>query len=805
MPTDPNEPQSDAHLGPYTVTQTLGRGGMGVVYRVHDQRLKRTVAAKVTHEALEDGSPEHARFVEEAQITAQLRHPSIVSVHELSTLPDGRSYFTMEEVEGYTLAEVLEQLHAASATDWGQSAQGWTFKRLIESFRRTCEAVAYAHSRGVVHRDLKPSNVMLGRFGEVLIMDWGLSKVLDQDSAVPEPVHTERSEIPEGSSTATSAGALMGTPAFMPPEQAKGDWAKVGFTSDVYSLGAILYNILKGHPPYQGSIHEVIRAVIKGELEPPDAPSDAPTPPVPQDLSEICLRAMAPDPKARHSDASELAADVGAWLDGSRRRDTARSLVLEAAAHSREAAELHAQAERFKAEAFRRLENVAEHDPVELKLAGWTLEDRARRLELQANLVALEGTRTLQTALSLAPDLPEAHAGLANYYRQRHAQAEATQEPDQAALWEVQLRDHDRGEHRDYLEGTGALTLVTDPPNAEAVLYRFVEQDRRLVPERVRSLGRTPIHKLPLSAGHYQVLLRRPGYAELRYPVSIGRLEHWDGVAPGESRPTPIRLLRQHELGEEECYVPAGWFQAGGDPGSPHSLAGQRLWVDGRIFKKYPVRNREYLAFLNDLVDQGERKLAERYGPRFEGFLLLNRGLDGHFTLRTDMTLFSQHPEAPVVMIDWHAAKAFADWEAARTGLPWDLPEEVAWEKAARGVDGRIFPWGKTLDPTWCNVRDSHAGAPGLNQVTENPVDVSVFGLWGMGGNVMDWCRDTFRASGPPIVDGRAQLLDKPERARAIRGGHWYSVDQLSRCAHRFRLEPEMRGYMIGFRLARPA
>lgn len=790
-------------LGPYILLETLGRGGMGVVYRVQDTHLKRSVAAKVTHSPLVEGSPEYARFVEEAQITAQLRHPSIVSVHELNSLPDGRAYFTMEEVEGQTLAEVLEQLHAASTNEWAVTDQGWTFKRLVESFRRTCEAVAYAHSRSVVHRDLKPSNVMLGRFGEVLIMDWGLAKVLDGESAVPEPVLTERSKILEGSATATSAGELMGTPAFMPPEQARGDWARVGFTSDVYSLGSILYNILRGCPPYQGSIGEVLRGVIQGDLEPPDAPRDGPTPPVPQDLSEICLRAMAPDPKARHSDASELAADVGAWLDGSRRRDTARNLVQEAAAHSKEAAELHAQSERFRSEAFRRLENVAEHDPVELKLAGWTLEDRAKRLELQADLVALEGTRTLQTALSLAPDLPEAHAGLANYYRQRHAQAEAAQEPNQAALWEVQLRDHDRGEHRDYLEGTGALTLVTDPPNAEAVLYRFVEQDRRLVPERVRSLGRTPIHNLPLSAGHYQVLLRRPGYAELRYPVSIGRLEHWDGIAPGESRPSPIALLRQDELAEEECYVPAGWFQAGGDPGSPHSLSGQRLWVDGCIFKKYPVRNREYLAFLNHLVDKGERKLAESYGPRFEGFLLLNRGLDGHFTLRTDMTLFSQHPDAPAVMIDWHAAKAYADWEAERTGLPWDLPEEVAWEKAARGVDGRIFPWGKTLDPTWCNVRDSHAGAPGLNQVTENPVDVSVFGLWGMGGNVMDWCRDTFRASGPPIQDGRATLLDTEGSARAIRGGHWYSVDQLSRCAHRFRLEPEMRGYMIGFRLAR--
>lgn len=787
-------------LGRYAVQDLLGSGGMGLVYRVQDPRLGRDVAAKVLRLEHAD-SPERARFVAEAQITAQLRHPSIVSVHELGELADGRAYFTMEEIEGRTMEQTLEQLHQASdAGHWGRSEDGWTFSRLIEAFRRTCEAVAYAHSRRVVHRDLKPSNVMLGRFGEVLVMDWGLAKVLDEQA--PEPLRTGRND-ESAPSTDTRAGALMGTPAFMSPEQARGDWARVGTASDVYALGAILYNILRGQPPYLGDTGSVIAALLQGELEPPDAPSEHSRGPVPADLAEICLRAMAPDPQARHADAAELAADVAAWLDGSRRRDTARTLVQEAAQHNEEAAELHQQAERLRTEAFRRLEHVAEHDPVELKLAGWALEDRARRLELQANLVALEGTRTLQTALSLAPDLPEAHAGLANYYRTRHARAEAERDPDEAALWEVLLRDHDRGEHRDYLEGTGALTLVTDPPNAQAVLYRFVEQDRRLVPERVRSLGRTPIHKLPLQAGDYLVSLRRPGYAELRYPVSIGRLEHWDGVPPGATRPAPITLLREGVLDDDERYIPGGWFQAGGDPGAPHALSGQRIWVDDRVFKRFPVRNREYLAFLNDLVDQGQPELAKRYGPRFEGFLLLNRSLDGHYTLRTDMTLFSQHPDAPVVMIDWHGAKAYADWEAERTGLPWDLPEEIAWEKAARGVDGRIYPWGNYLDPTWCNVRDSQVGAPGLAQVSEHPVDESVYGLRGMGGNTMDWCRDSFRASGPPIADGRYTLLDNQTGPRAIRGGHWYSVDQLSRCAHRFRLEPQMRAYMIGFRLAR--
>ena len=199
----------------------LGTGGMGEVWRVRDRDLNRTMAMKVIRAELMERGNVLARFIEEAQCSAQLQHPGIVPVHELGRLPGGEFYFTMAEVRGRTLSEVIGEVHWASKGDrWRTSATGWTFRKLVDAFHRVCEAVAYAHARGVVHRDLKPDNVMLGAHGEVLVVDWGLAKVVGRpdhaaEAGELEPVTTDRSA---DSSKATRMGAVAGTPAYMPVE-----------------------------------------------------------------------------------------------------------------------------------------------------------------------------------------------------------------------------------------------------------------------------------------------------------------------------------------------------------------------------------------------------------------------------------------------------------------------------------------------------------------------------------------------------------------------------------------------------------
>lgn len=280
----------------YQFRELLGKGGMGEVHRVVDTALRRKVAMKVTAERLQGDRDALARFIEEAQVAAQLQHPGIIPVHELGILDDGRAFFTMKEVEGHTLSDVIRDVHCASTDGrWQPGFLGWTFRRLIEAFRRVSETVGYAHARGVCHRDIKPANVMVGSWGEVLVLDWGLAKVLaagptdsdppagdTHDAFGPRPpssrqsVETARSG---GGDAAlmTAAGTVAGTPAYMPPEQALGKIDDVGSWSDVFSLGAVLYTILAGRPPYlRTATQSVLDQVIAG---PPPPPEEASAPP----------------------------------------------------------------------------------------------------------------------------------------------------------------------------------------------------------------------------------------------------------------------------------------------------------------------------------------------------------------------------------------------------------------------------------------------------------------------------------------------------------------------------------------------
>lgn len=222
-------PPPDA-LGKYVDLGLIGAGGMGEVRRVFDPELSRVVAMKIIRPELLRHKNVLARFVEETQATAQLQHPGIVPLYERGQLPDGRLYFTMKEVNGRTLGDVILSLHAASTADaWLPDSQGWTFRRVIDAFHKVCETLAYAHARGVVHRDLKPSNVMVGSFGEVLVMDWGLARVrgaLSHDSSAEySPVITDRAQDP---AFATQVGHIHGTPAYMAPELARGEVDRLG-------------------------------------------------------------------------------------------------------------------------------------------------------------------------------------------------------------------------------------------------------------------------------------------------------------------------------------------------------------------------------------------------------------------------------------------------------------------------------------------------------------------------------------------------------------------------------------------------
>lgn len=776
----------------------IGRGAMGEVRLVRDRVLGRELARKELRADLVGSESLLARFHREARITARLQHPGMVPVHDVGLLPDGRPSYMMREVRGETLERLIDALHGRTA-----GIERPSLRRVVDIVLRAAETVAYAHSRGVIHRDLKPANLMVGDFGAVVVLDWGLARDEHGDDH-------EHEQAWSSSSAETQAGWVLGTPAYMPPEQAAGLLDQVGPRSDVYALGALLYQALSGEPPYRGSSGAVVAEVLAGppppllSRRPPDGAA------LDMELVQLCERAMARDPAERFADAGELAGALTAWLDGVQRRERARAVVSEASALAREHTAHQTQAAQLRTAAAAQLAELPTWAPAEQKRVGWALEAQAAEAQREATLAGVHYVQALHGALQLDPELAEAHAALADWYWQRHQEAELARDVEASLRLEALLQDHDRGRHAAYLAGHGRLSLHTDPPGAEAVAWPEVLHDRRLVSGPAVALGVTPLDEVHLPAGSYLIELRAPGRAAARCPVVVTRDASWDGVAPGGTAPEPVRLLEPTAFGPDDLYVPAGWARLGGDDEATDGLPALRAWVDGFVLRRFPVTHAEYLEFLNDLVAAGEVEVAERHAPgdELEGVsteqAAYGRDEAGRFTLSNEPVEIAWAPDGPVTLVSWHGACAYASWLAARTGLPWRLPHSAEWEKAARGVDGRLLPWGDHQEPTWAATLGARPGPPLVTSVSAFPEDVGPYGMRGAVGNVRDWCLDSYARAGPRLQGGKLLLGTEDESPyRVLKGGTVRSAGGNVRLAARFASTPVERFAVVGFRLAR--
>jgi serine/threonine-protein kinase len=301
----------------------IARGGMGAVHRIYDQSLRRYVALKVIDSSAANDPTATRRFLDEAQITGQLDHPNIVPVHELATSEGVPRWFLMKLVEGETLASRLTPDRVAQRTDSELLAH-------LEVFVKVCEAVAFAHERGVVHRDLKPSNVMIGSHGQVYVMDWGIAQLLP--SAPGDSLRDGRVSL--GRETNDEPGSVVGTPHYMSPEQALGRPEALDPRADVFALGAVLYQVLTGRPPYVSSDAPGAKSAIEqarfGEVAPPDQVAAKVA--IPPAVAELAMRALDRDPARRPASARALKEEVeqclrgGLWL--SRRTFAPGAIVM---------------------------------------------------------------------------------------------------------------------------------------------------------------------------------------------------------------------------------------------------------------------------------------------------------------------------------------------------------------------------------------------------------------------------------------------------------------------------------------------
>ena len=739
-------------LGRYVVRGEIGRGGMGRVLVAEDPELGRIVAIKVLLDPSRVRHDQLQRFVAEARITSQLEHPNIIPVHDLGVTPDGQLYFVMKRVDGEGLDQVILRLAAGQA----DTVEHWTRHRLLTTFVQLCNAVGYAHERGVLHRDLKPANVMLGSFGEVLLMDWGVARLPEQMQPQDEAEESSSISLAPNTTATTLEGATVGTPGFLAPEQASGIFSALGPFSDVWSLGAILYELITHKPAFTGATARQV-LYTAAQSSPKDPRSRAPQLNIPDEIAEICLRSLARQPGDRFDTALELGEAVEGFLEGSRRKEAAAGHVAAADRNWSRYRELERERDTLAS----RANILADTIPTWASLA-----EKEELLAARARLDRLGEERgemfegvvsSCEQALTHDPQNPGAHSLLAQVHFSRFEEAERRGNLEEMRAAERRVLRYDDGTFAPLVRGLGAVTLRTNPPGAEVVCQQVLREGLVWQLGPARTLGRSPLIRIPMEKGSYLLTLKRTGKRDTQYPIFINRGLHWD------SGPSPIPIFSDPAIGEDFVYIPSGPFVAGGDPSAAGALPRTTPWEDGYFMARAPVTMKAWCMFINT-VHQKDPKAARARLPRFDKASPYWESPDPgqpYVVPKLDRDGDSWKPDFPVFGVSWEDARAYSEWVAARDLRPVSIPTERQWEKSARAVDGRFFPWGNRFDASLCKMTASREGAVHVVSVGSFKSDRSVYGVTDLAGTIREWC----------VPCGEDAGGDRG----AARGGSWYA------------------------------
>jgi len=751
----------------YVRQSHLGSGGLGEVTRCHDSLLGRMVAVKTARWDL--GPDVQAVLEREARIVAMLEHPNIIPVYDAGFIGGVGPYYVMRVVTERSLADIIEDLAAKKA----DAVHEYSQKKLLRSFVEICQAVDFAHSKGVVHCDLKPSNILIGDFGEVLVVDWGLAYCAQYPG-----------------------GARGGTPGYMAPEQCDQNQLVFDAQTDVFALGAILYELITLSAAFPDGLDSDRQPTSQSiRRSQPYAPAVSMRERcghlrVAAELDEICLRALELEPRDRCRSAREISEAIEDYLEGTRELERRMVEADRCTAAADELAERFFQFVETRDDELDKLAELVEQTPPwaprDDKRALWNAEDTLSVIDSLRVRTLHAAEQAYEKALENVPSHKAARRGLSRLYWAELKQARHRRDELNEIYYEQMVQRYD--DSAKLIPTSAEAELIVDPGAniASLSLAKLREDNRVLVVAETRELPVTSNAPLTLATGLYILCAHaETGGAIVSYPLAAKR---------GANLYIEVDLSAAARLAADEVMIPHGRALLGDNTGWLDVRRPSDIDVDAFAIMRWPVRVADYLEFL-DVLRERDPAAVDGHLPRSALGNLLWQHTGSAW--QTSLPSAGGAHELPIFGVSALSAQAFADWKSERDGVSYRLPRDTEWEKAARGTDGRVYPWGNHFDPALCKMRLSRPGPCSPEPMGAYETDKSPYGVRDLAGGVADWII-------PDDVAHVSELLaGAPPRHIYSRGGAWCDWASDCRVTTRRTYLPGECAERVGFRLVR--